>query len=263
MKQHLLVIGCGSMGSAIAVGLKARHPDWQFTCWTPSGARAQALAQKIGGAHLTDLKLLPADITAVVLGLKPQMLTEASVPLKTLLPVNTPYISLLAAISLSELQQVFPGRPLLRLMPNMAVERNKGVVLWEQVGLDKNSEASWEKALQSLGLAPHISEKLIDVYTLHGASSPAFLFQWLKDAGEFAQEQGGDPQEAVDIFAQAMRGTLDAPLKFSELDARIKGVASKGGVTQAVLDVWQQKYAHYIKQGFAAGLERIQQLKKN
>lgn len=262
MIQHVLLVGCGSMGSAMARGLKLSHPDWKFSCYTPSGTRAKALALELGGEFVEDLSVLPKGITAVMLGFKPQMIGVAAPPLKTLLPETVPYISLLAAISLHDLTLHFPNRPLIRLMPNLSVATLKGVVLWEQYALFPEPLELWKNALSSLGLAPRVSEKLIDVYTIPGASSPAFLFQWLKDAGLYAQENGGDPQEAVEIFAQALRGTLSTPLKFSEMDAKITAVASKGGVTQAVLDTWEKSFSGYIKAGFNAGLQRIQAMKK-
>ena len=264
MTQHVLVYGCGSMARALTLGLKAANPEWKFTCWTPSGTKAESLAKELNGTWLKDLAEIPQDLTAVFLGFKPQMLAQASAGLQENIKTKIPFVSMLAAITLTELESHFSGRPLLRLMPNLAVSRRQGVVLWEHQGLGPSELSTWEKALATLGLAPHVPEHLIDVYTIHAASSPAFVYQWLKDAGEFVSAHGGDPQEAVNILAQALRGTLEAgPFQVNELDEKIKSVASKGGVTQAVLDEWKTSLPQYIKQGFEAGLNRLKQMKKS
>lgn len=259
--EHLFFYGCGSMGGALARGLKSAHPHWQFSFWTPSGTRAKAMAQELGGHFISTLAEIPAGVTGVVLGFKPQMLNVASAPLANLFSKEIPFISLLAAISLSELAEHFPGRPLIRLMPNLAVAENRGVVLWNELGISQTARPHWQNALAKLGLAPYVSEPLIDVYTLPAASSPAFLFQWLRDVGDYARQNGGDPQEAVAILVQAFRGTLANDLRFDELQGKIQAVASRGGVTQATLDEWRTSDPDYIQRGFGAGLKRLGELK--
>lgn len=262
MKQHLLLIGCGSMGSAFALGLKHAHPHWEFSCWTPSGTRAEALAQRLNGHWVKDLTNLPVGITGVVLGFKPQMLQDAQAQLVNLLP-GLPFVSLLAAIPLSQLGRTFAGRSIVRVMPNLAVEQRAGVALWCAHGLSPQAHEEWQTALSRLGFAPNVPEEMVNLYTLHGGSAPAFLFQWIKDAGEFARQNGGDPQLAMDILVQTWRGTLLSPPRFEKLDERIGAVASKGGVTQAVLDHWSSTDPGYIGGGFAAGLKRLGEMQKN
>lgn len=264
MNQHILVYGCGSMARALTLGLKSAYPEWRFTCWTPTGIKAESLAKELNGVWLKDLSQAPTDLTCVFLGFKPQMLSIASAGLVENIKSNVPFVSMLAAITINELKTYYSQRPLLRVMPNLAVAGRQGVVLWEEDGLSRSDLEIWENALGALGLAPHVSESLIDVYTVHAASSPAFLYQWLKDAGEFVSSHGGDPQEAVNILAQALRGTLSTgPFNVYELDQKIKSVASKGGVTQAVLDEWRNCYPNYIKQGFEAGVSRLKEMKKS
>lgn len=251
------------MGSAFARGLKDSRPRWTFSTWSPSGVKAKALAQELGAHWIQDLGQVPRDITGIVLGFKPQLLAAAAPELLRRMRGNETIISLLAAVELAELQTHFPASPILRLMPSLAVGKRQGVVLWQQAEMERNEQDRWALALADLGQAFKVTEALMDVYTMHAACAPAFVYQWLLDAGRFAKDHGGDPQAAVKMMGQALRGALSEELDFSTLDAQIKRVASKGGVTQAVLDHWKSEAPDYVPDGFEAGLQRLRAMKKS
>jgi pyrroline-5-carboxylate reductase len=259
--MHVLLWGCGNMAGALARGLRAQHPQWRFTCWAPTGTRARPLAEAIGGTFLADASEIPQDVDAVVLGFKPQVLSEAAPGLRKL-PAKALVVSLLAAVSVEQLAGHFPARPILRLMPNLAIGRNQGVVLWWGRGLTGDQQQVWKAALATLGLSREAEEDLLDLYTLPAASSPAFLYYWLQGVGEYAQNFGGDPNEAVQLMCQALRAALnDGELKFEQLPVRIAAVASRGGVTQATIDAWKSQSPQYIQDGLSAGLKRLNVLK--
>ncbi len=260
-QNHVLVYGCGKMARAFALGLQKANPQMRFSCWTPSGDKARALAQDLGGIWVQDLSQMPSTVDTVILGFKPQGLSTAAPDVQKLFPPATLFVSLLAAISLQTLSQYFPGHPLVRVMPNLAVETNQGVVLWKSHATSPAQLQLWQRALGSLGMAPELSEDHIDLYTMHSGSAPAFLYQWLRDAGVFAETNGGDPQLAVRIFAQALRGALSTELVFDELEDKIAAVTSKGGVTRAALDEWLTSDPEYLVRGFTAGLSRLKELK--
>lgn len=251
--MKVLVWGCGNMASAFALGLSRAHPDVQFVCWNPSVEKAQALAKKVNGSVLTEASKRPV-VDAVILGFKPQKLSEAALALSGL-PSDTTVISLLAAVSIARLKTFFPTAQILRVMPNLAVASGNGVALWL-------GQKSWGARLQSLGLAPEVSEELMDVYTLHAGCSPAFLFSWIDDAAKFASAHGGDAELSRKILIKAWQGAL-AGLENDPmgLEEKISEVASKGGVTRAALDGFSARAPDYIAHGFAAGLKRIQELK--
>ena len=252
--MRVLVWGCGNMASAFVQGLARSHKDIEFICWNPSVEKANSLAGLVKGSVLTDPQLLPA-VDAVILGFKPQKLADAA-PALAKLPKGTTIVSLLAAVNLARLKTFFPEATLVRVMPNLAVSSGQGVVLWN------GSSPVWGSYFQTLGLAPEVSEELMDVYTLHAGCSPAFLFSWIDDAAHFATAHGGDAKVARKILIKAWQGAL-AGLENdpATMEEKITAVASKGGVTRAALDGFAACAPDYIAQGFAAGLKRINELK--
>jgi pyrroline-5-carboxylate reductase len=252
--MKILVWGCGNMASAFVQGLARAHKDLEFICWNPSAEKAQALAAKVNGRVLADAQVLPT-VDAVILGFKPQKLAEAA-PALAKLPAGATVISLLAAVDVARLQTFFSTASVIRVMPNLAVAQGQGVVLWHGVS------AAWAKYFQSLGLAPQVSEQLMDVYTLHAGCSPAFLFAWIDEAAKFAVKNGGEAELARKILIKAWQGALVGLENDSaSMAEKITAVASRGGVTRAALDGFAQCAPDYIEQGFAAGLKRIQELK--
>lgn len=252
--MKILVWGCGNMASAFVQGLARAHKELDFICWNPSAEKAQTLATKVNGRVLSDAQALPT-VDAVILGFKPQKLADAA-PALSKLKAGTTVVSLLAAVDVARLQTFFPSAAVIRVMPNLAVALGQGVVLWH------GDSALWAKHFQSLGLAPQVSEHLMDVYTLHAGCSPAFLFAWIDEAAKFAVKHGGDAELARKILIKSWQGALTGlendPATLAE---KITAVASKGGVTRAALDGFTDSAPDYIEQGFAAGLKRIQELK--
>lgn len=252
--MKVLVWGCGNMASAFVQGLARSHKDMVFICWNPSTEKAKSLAAAVKGSVLHDPQTLPV-VDAVILGFKPQKLADAA-PALAKLPQGTTVISLLAAVNLARLKSFFPEAKLVRVMPNLAVASGQGVVLWN------GSSPIWGQYFQTLGLAPEVTEELMDVYTLHAGCSPAFLFSWIDDAAQFAVNNGGDAKLARQILIKAWQGAL-AGLENdpATMEEKITAVASKGGVTRAALDGFAARAPDYIAQGFGAGLKRINELK--
>jgi pyrroline-5-carboxylate reductase len=252
--MKILVWGCGNMASAFVRGLARTHQELEFVCWNPSAEKAQALAAAVNGRVLSDPQALPT-VDAVILGFKPQKLAEAA-PALSQLKAGTTVVSLLAAVDVARLQTFFPTAAVIRVMPNLAVAQGQGVALWHGDSL------AWAKYFQCLGLAPQVSEQLMDVYTLHAGCSPAFLFAWIDEAAKFAVKHGGEAELARKILIKAWQGALagleNDPATMAE---KITAVASKGGVTKAALDGFATCAPDYIERGFGAGLKRIQELK--
>ena len=258
--MRVLVWGTGNMASAFAKGLARGAAPLQFHCWNPSAPKAQALARELGGVVVSDHTQLPP-VDVVVLGFKPQKLAEGARQLQGLAQ-DTLVISLLAAVPLEGLGRHFGERPLLRVMPNLAVANGDGVVLWQGQGLSPAELVRWQQVLSNMGLAPQLTEELIDLYTLHAGCSPAFLYQWIEDASRFAGEQGGDPALARQILIRAWQGALRGlESEGLSMEEKVSAVASKGGVTRAALDGFLAAAPDYIQRGFAAGLKRLKELR--
>lgn len=250
--MKILIWGTGAMARALALGLKHAHEDFQFLCWNPTQEKAQALATELSGKLWN-----PGDVfDIVILGFKPQKLSQVKLPDCSQATV----MSLLAATSIEKLATYIPARDYIRTMPNLAVEKNKGVLIWAQKHLSAESRAFWQKTFSRLGLAPYVADSAIDLYTVVSGCAPAYAFYWLKSAEAFIQDSGGDAKLSRELLRASLLGALESVSESDDLCQRISQVTSKGGVTEAVLKAWDQKHPSYMHDGLAAGLERMREL---
>lgn len=253
--MKILIWGTGAMARALALGLKHAHQDFEFLCWNPTQEKAQSLARELSG------KLWSAGdaFDVVILGFKPQKMPEVKLPDCSQATV----LSLLAATSIDKVSTYIPARHYIRTMPNLAVEKNAGVLLWAQRNLNPEAQAFWQGTFSQLGLAPFLEDSAIDLYTVVSGCAPAYAFQWLKSAEDFILESGGDPALARELLRASLLGALDSVTTADDLSQRISQVTSKGGVTEAVLTAWKSQHESYMRDGLAAGLERMRELTRS
>ncbi|MCE3013438.1 MAG: NAD(P)-binding domain-containing protein [Proteobacteria bacterium] len=248
--MRILLWGTGSMSSALALGLNSQ--GFEFLLYNPTRAKAEGLKRRLKNAELWQGQ----SFDVVVLGFKPQKLSEVMEELTRILKPETLVLSLLAGVKLEKLQRHFGSR-VIRLMPNLAIAEGRGVCLWSSP-LDKKDNAFWQVSLNALGFAPSVSEPELDLYTLHAGCSPAYMYFLIHEMKELAQRAGGDPALAAKILTLSLQGALGQLTGEEDFKALITQVASKGGVTEATLSHWQESGA--LSQGLEAGLKRIQQL---
>ena len=238
------------MGSALLKGLVSG--DVEFLLHNPTRQKAEALSQSLPRAKVW----AGEDFDVIVLGFKPQKLSEAQAEITRILKSDTLVLSLLAGVKLSKLQELFGAR-VIRLMPNLAIAEQRGVCLWSSP-LSGSENTHWQQRLNQLGFAPAVSEMELDLYTLHAGCAPAYMYFLIQEMKDLASRAGGDPQLAAKILTLSLQGALQKLTGDEDFKSLITQVASKGGVTEATLKHWQESGT--LGQGLEAGLSRIKQL---
>ncbi len=178
----------------------------------------------------------------LVLGIKPQTLPEASAALVAALGARgaSPLlVSMLAGVRVATLSHLFPGCPVARLMPNLAVRVGKGATALHAPGLGERERATLEALLAPTGLVVSLDDETrFDAVTALSGSGPAFLFRFV-EALAGAGEAAGLPHEtAVALAQQTVIGAaaLAELSGLSPTDLR-QQVTSPHGTTEAGLDV--------------------------
>jgi pyrroline-5-carboxylate reductase len=255
--MKILVYGCGNMARAFSLGLMRSHKKVEFLCWNPSEMKAQKLSDELKGKVFDETM----EFDALILGFKPQQLNAASIKLTELIKSQkkSPVIlSLLAGVEMARIQSILGVKSVIRLMPNLAIKSGEGVLIWSSVEADQKF---WSEALSAMGYVQNVPEAHIDIYTPHAGCSPAFVYYWLIKAGEVAKAHGADSQIAQDLFLHALRSAVKDEIPNPQKS--IEQVASKGGVTEAIIKRWSEQYPNYIEDGFMSGLEKMKELKKS
>ena len=179
----------------------------------------------------------------MLLGIKPQMVRELAGPILSLLAADATVISILAGTEANTLAGHFPGRTILRLMPNLAAAIGESPLAF--FGADAQQREAIANWFAPLGTTVWIeSEDQMNAVTALAGSGPAFVYRFI-DALAVAGAEIGLP---ADIAAQLAMSTVkgaallaaDADESPAKLAAR---VTSPGGTTAAGLAILDNKDA--------------------
>lgn len=233
---RLLLVGCGNMaGAMLDRWLGAGLESAQVAIVDPFAA------SRAGIAHFATLAdWLAADGAAewVMLGMKPQQLGEVAGDLAPVVGGETHLLSILAGVSLADLAARFPeAKAQVRILPNLAARIGAGVSAVASLG-EADREAI-TALLTPLGTIVDLADdSAMDLVTAFTGSGPAFVFRLIEAYAAAGERLGLSADDALRL-ATATFGGATALLAGSgeKPGTLVSQVASKGGTTQAGLDV--------------------------
>ena len=272
--QRIGIIGYGNMGSSIAQRIKNQYKVYVFD------------KDKNITSGLKDIEVLPSlkDLTAqaqiVILAVKPQDLDGVLNEIKDYAQGKT-IISVAAGIPTAYIEKVLGNVKMIRAMPNMGARIGKSVTCLSKGAFASEKEFLYAQELFNLlGATRGITEDLMNAVTAVSGSGPAYYFdmieaspqeyknqpqKFLRDfihlLTEAAKSAGFDRREAKTLStltgncAEALLSETGlSPLQL------IKQIASKGGTTEAALEVVHRGGS--LKEAVGAALKRAQDLSR-
>lgn len=233
------------MAAAMARGWKGEFEQMLFS--DAGSGRAAQRAEELNGEAVSNAELAQrADV--VVLAVKPAKLDEAAAELQQAREV----VSLLGATSLARVIGAFPDAAVCRVMPNVAVEVQRGV-------LCVAGEASAE-VLEMLGVLGHVvglPDSEFDAATAVMGCAPAYLALAVEALADAGTADGLDERLARELVVETTAGTAELLRQRHPADLR-KAVASPGGSTEAGLEALDREGAREaFEAAVKASLERM------
>lgn len=235
MTDKLLIIGCGNMGGAMLAGwLKAGEAPSRFAVLDPALDTAPD-----GVALHRD----PSDATghdAVLIGFKPQQLGGLAPALQGVTGAGVTVYSLLAGITLEQLQSAFPNaKAYVRVMPNLAARIGKSPVILAQNGLDDAARDAAFAFYDKLGSAHWLEDETqFDLVTALAGSGPGFVYRFIDALAGAASSLGLDKDAAQQLALTMVEGAASLAAQADVAPAELADrVASPGGMTREGLNV--------------------------
>ncbi len=243
--EKIAIVGMGKMGSAI-------H------------SRLQQDYEVIGvGKHDCLDVLKSAD--AVILAVKPKTFVEdIQSQLWLYVGRNQPVISVMAGLDTSYLRQTIGSERIVRTMPNLAVASGNSLTAWytESKTIDR-------QALQTLlgkwGVTMQLEqEDQFNAFTALAGSGPAYFFELARCMEQAARGYGFDGEQARLIATQTFLGAASLVTTETSFAQQVANVASKGGTTEAALDVLAERdFEQTLHAAIDAASRRSQELGAN
>ncbi|MBP7710596.1 MAG: pyrroline-5-carboxylate reductase [Rickettsiales bacterium] len=264
--KNILFLGCGKMGSILAKNLLEQK------------AGSIAVLEKSDKNKISGLKYfkttaeLPKTYQAdlVFLAIKPQDAKEilTSFSQAKIFSKNTIFVSILAGKKVNFFENIFgKNTKIIRSMPNLPIEDSQGVFSFFA---NKNITAADSKKLtkifEKFGTAFELKdEKLFDAATAIFGSGPAYIFLLQEIFTEIAITHKVSKDAASQLVKQLFLGSAlmscNSQLNFADLR---ESVTSKGGTTDAALQILQKKSAlkNLLSDAVAAAAKRSEELSK-
>lgn len=232
--MKIAVIGCGIMGTAFA-----RHfaKKGQVVLSDRDKKRAETLAHELRCASQEKLTDAVHGADVILLAVKPKDLPSVAKAIASTLSDNTILISILAGIPLSHLKKHFSRASLLRIMPNLALTCNEGVIGMVDDGhLPERVKKTAETLFEGMGLLAWLPENKVEALTALTASGIGMIFLMIEAMVEGGIFMGFSAQESKEFVLKAIEGAVAMLNKTGQHPAELKlNISSPGGTTIAGL----------------------------
>lgn len=239
--KKIAIIGMGTMGSAIGNVLKE---DYEIT-----------------GIGKEDSLRQAEDADAVILAMKPQVFGDVADELELHIRDNQVILSIMAGIATRRICRRLHTQHVVRTMPNLALATGNSLTAWYTE--DKNLDTVAVQALLGKwGASMQLSdERQFDAFTALAGSGPAYLFELARILEQQASSRGFTVEQARQIATHTFLGAASLVTPGTDFGAQVANVASKGGTTQAALEVFAQNDLEgIVSQTIDAACQRSQQL---
>lgn len=175
----------------------------------------------------------------VILGIKPQMLSELADEISGLLAPNAMLVSILAGAETATLSGYFPHTRIIRLMPNLAAAIGKSPLGLYSGQLGDDGKRTIEGILAPLGTTIWLSDETqMNAVTALAGSGPAFVYRFIDALAKGGVELGLSPEISARLALSMVEGAALLAAGASESPSELAAkVTSPGGTTAAGLGV--------------------------
>lgn len=267
MDIHVVLVGCGKMGSALLNGWLAQGIlPLQITVVEP--IEYASIAKGHGLRAVPDYEQIRHDIPrhVVVFAVKPQILDNILPTYAGQEKVDW-YVSIAAGKTM-EFYERFLGNksPIIRAMPNLPATIGKGVTgLYANSYVDKRQKEKTEYLFKAVGEYVWLTEELqMDMVTAISGSGPAYIFYFIECLREIGEQLGLVKEVAHKLALSTVYGSASLA-KQTDIDIKDlrKAVTSPKGTTEAALGILESSpgLKELMLQAVKAAMKRAEELK--
>ena len=209
------IIGCGSMGSALAEAFsKVRSSTGKLSlCVCVNKDEQKRALDSLGIEATFDLSGPVSRSDVLVLAVRPDQVRQVLGKVVALAPAPTAVgkkilVSLAAGVTLSSLVSLAGETfDVVRIMPNILVQAGKGIFgLCVAPGVSPDTVRRLRTVFESIGCIVEFEESKMNVFTALAGCGPAFLFHIMESLAEAGVSVGLNRKESLMIAIALMEG---------------------------------------------------------
>lgn len=206
------------------------------------------------------------DVDIIILSVKPQDFNVLSIQIKTFLNTNHLLLSVMAGISMKRIQKELNVEKVVRSMPNIPTQIDQGMTVFSASHeVDRKELFIIQNLINTTGKSLYVSnEKMLNPATAISGSGPAYVYFFMSAMIKAAEDLGFSNSEAIFLVNNTFSGAVQLQNRSSLHHKEwIDKVTSKGGTTEAALDVFKKtKLFETIVKGIFAANDRAKELGK-
>lgn len=256
-------IGAGNLTSALVHGSYNKGVSSQLYVYDHHREKAIQLKQLYKSQEVGTIQSLLTEVDIVVLAIKPQQMNEL---LKEILPYIQPthiLVSVAAGKTMSSLQdQLTYPVAIVRVMTNTATHFNLGMtaICFNEL-IHEDIKAELKEFFLYLGQVIELPEHMFNAFTALGGSGPGFMYYFMEGLEKAGIGAGFSPEEAHQVVSQMALGAVQMVTGGESLENLRKKVTSKGGTTEAGIQVMNEnKLQDIVQTAIDAAIKKAQKL---
>ena len=239
--MKVLVIGAGNMGLTYSEGM-AKSPLLNRKNLMIHDVSSDLL-KKLDEVSYYDtfynLEDCVSDADVIFIAVKPYHSDDLFARMKPMLNDQQIIVSLMAGVTIENIQQGLDIKKVVRTMPNLPAKVGKGVTSYtESKEVSRVELLMIRNLLDTTGQSIRVKdEDFINKSTGISGSGPAYIFHFMASMLEAAKKMGFSDNDSKVLVSNTFEGAVSL---FNESDLTpekwMDRVASKGGTTRAALD---------------------------
>ena len=249
--KKIAVIGAGHMGQSIIKGLINSGKIKRSNIFVSNKLNNVVVTKK-------------ADY--IFIAVKPFTVKEV---LKEIAPFtdNKIILSVAAGVSLKILlSYTNKNQKIIRLMPNIPVSENKGVIgFFANKNISNSEKQDIIRLVSLLGKVLIVKkEEDLDVLTLVTGCGPAISAYFINLISSYAENQGFSQTESINIALKIFEGTTNYLINNNLTPSKlIESVATKGGVTEVIISSLNKSGVNKLfEEAMESGYDKLRRLKE-
>ncbi len=260
-------IGTGSMGGALAKAACAETSPEKIILSNRTAKKAETLAAELSCASGTAIQVA-TESKYIFLGVKPK---DMGACLGQIAPALTArqdrfiLVSMAAGIDTAGLQALAGAPwPVIRLCPNTPASIGKGLIAWCAKDTEAGEAEDLAAAMAGAGLWDACPEELMDVASVLGGCTPAFVYLFIEALSDGAVRCGMSRAQALRYAAKAVEGAAALCGQSGLHPGQLKdAVCSPGGSTiEGVLALEDHGFRSATSQAIVSSWEKTKKIGK-
>lgn len=229
----IAILGGGNLGASLAKGL-INSKQFSFSDLLLTEKRESRLNYlRSQGFQVTENNQDAVNSSGIIVtSVKPQQFTALAEEIKDKLTPEHILISTVTGITFKDIEHILGNIPMLRIMPNTALEICESMTCISFKNTTSEQEKSMNALFEKMGKTLVIPEDMMDAATVVGACGIAFALRFMRAMSQGGIEIGFNSEMSQLITAQTVKGAAQLIIETgNHPEKEIDKVTTPQGIT--------------------------------